>query len=339
MLAAVLISAAALGPVPPAAGEQADVYLKSGLKLRGDVTRSGQEIILRNPAGELRLRLDDVARIVPVGSAGTRPATQPVGPPSDEPRPELPPVPLLSNADVQRLKLHELRLDGPPEQLQVRFLRKGKQRDLAVEVLERLRQAGQLRPAWEEILARGQPYEKLQLIVRCTGDEYADRIVIEGDPAVFRTFRRDVLPLLTRGCARSGCHGGTGARVFRLPSASARDNAVYTAFVLLDQMETEHGPLLDRNSPEDSVLLSFLLSRKATERGHPPVAHGPPFKAVIPNRNDRRYEAVRAWIASLAVPHPDYGLEYHNPYAGRSGRPPQSQPATQPASPANHDEP
>jgi hypothetical protein len=323
-----LVVAGGLCAAGLASAQLADVFLKSGLKLRGDVTTVDNTVVIKNAAGELRLPREDVERIEPVEEpvgratttpavpasqpAGSEPATQPAAPP------ELPPAPPLSDEDIQRLKLAELRLDGPPENVRVRFLRKGKQRDLAAEVLDELRQRPDYRPEWEETLLHGQPSQKLRLIVRTTDAEHVDRIVIENDPEVFATFRRRVLPLVERGCARSGCHGGRSARVFRFPSGSpTSDTYAYTSFVLLDQMETADGPVLDRDDPEASRLLDYMLPPKADEKAHPAVSHGPPFQAVLRDRGDRLYTTVLDWISALRMPHPTYGLAYKNPYAGQ----------------------
>lgn len=354
----------------PGAAELADVYLKNGLTLRGDVSVTDSEVVLRNAAGEARLPRAVVDRIVPLAATATQPVAVP--PPLAAPPPdsewveqpalgvgeadsaasvpaveltELPPAPPLSDADIQRLRLGELRLDGPAEPVRVRFLRRGRQRDLPLEVLESLRRRTDYRSAWEDVLLRGQPHEKLQLILRLTGTEHADRILVDSDPTTFDTFRRRVLPLVNRGCARSGCHGGKGARVFRFPlGATGGDTYAYTAFVLLDQLHTPHGPLLNRANPEESVLLSYLLPPEASERGHPPVGRGPPFRAPIRRREDRLYVTVLDWIDQLAVPRPNYGLVYQNPYAGRLIAPPAApnddelppvatQPATRPSLP------
>lgn len=325
-LVAALVWLFAWGAARPAAAELADVYLKSGLHLRGDVTATDTEIIVRNAAGEVRLAPADVVRIAPVGSTGSPPdtspalatsqaASQPAVPPA---RSEIAPAPPISDQDIQRLKIAELDLDGPPDPVRVRFLRKGRQRDLATEVLERLRRRADYQPEWEDILNRGQPHEKLQLILRETGTEHLDRIVVESDPSTFAQFRRRVLPLVNRGCARAGCHGGRTARLFRFPQGSpSSDTYAYTTFVLLDELDTPDGPLLNRTNPEDSQLLYYLMPSELSERGHPPVGKGPSFKPMLRDVTDRHYLAVLEWINSLLVPRPEYGLKYKNPYAGR----------------------
>jgi len=320
----------------PAAAELADLYLRSGLRLRGDVVVAGEVVILRNAAGEVRIPRLEVERLVwvpaeaasqPALEAASTPTTAPV---ETEPAPdvsvpgpagrptggELPPAPPISKRDIQRLKLHELRRDDPPELVRVQFDRRGRQRDLALEVLEELRKRTDFDPRWEQVLTRGQPHEKLQLIIRETGTRYADRIEILSDPEVFLIYRQRVLPLINNSCARSGCHAGTTARAFRLPIGSKTgDSYAYTTFAVLDAMQGSQGLLIDREKPEDSLLLSYLLPPERNPRPHPPVGRGPSFRAVIWGREDPQYEIVLDWIKRLARPRPEYELEYENLYA------------------------
>ncbi|MCK4341471.1 MAG: hypothetical protein KAY37_07100 [Phycisphaerae bacterium] len=321
----------------------ADVYLKSGLRLRGDVTTTDDEVILHNAAGELHLPRADVERVVPVAPPASLPSSQPTSAPGlggekpdekaldeagaapakDARSGQLPPAPPLSKADIQRLRRRELLLDGPAELVQVKFEKKGRQRDLPTEVLEELRKRPDFQSEWEQVLTRGRPHEKVQLILRETGEKYADRIRITSDPEVFSTYRRRVLPLVNKSCARSGCHAGTAARVFRFPLGSkTSETYAYTSFVLLDQMRSRHGALLDRSSPEAGSLVYYMLPQDASEYGHPAVGRGPSFKPVLRSLDDPRYIEVVDWISYLMLPRPDYGLEYDNPYAGRVLPPP-----------------
>lgn len=324
--AGLLLAALSLGA--PAPAELADVHLKSGLVLRGDVTSTDGEVVVRNALGEVRFPLADVARIVPLrGTPAEPPASAPASAPSTAPGTsapagdsgaddELPPPPRISADDINRLRLGELTLDGAPEDVRFRFLRHAGQEDLTTEVLELLRMREDYEPGWERILTRGPPAAQLQLIIRTTGLSHADRVQLQSDPHAFALFRRRVLPLIERGCARSGCHAGTTARAFRFPIGTRESDAyVYTSFVLLDQMQTAHGPLIDRVIPEDSVLLSYMLPREGNPRPHPPVGRGPRFKPTIRPRSEE-YQAVADWINFLLTPAPDYGLEYDHPYRG-----------------------
>ena len=220
-----VLSVAASPGARPALAELADVYLKNGLKLRGDVRIGEGEVVFRNQLGELRYPREEVERVVPVGAPATGPGMMPTQTPAApaESRPaELPAPPLLSALDIQRLKLHELRVDGVPEELRFRFARPQDEQELTKEMTELLsRRPGFLRD-WERVLKQGTPAEKLQLIARETGARHADRITVVDDPEVFVTFRTHVLPLVVKGCAKSGCHSGPESQFFRLPAGSQR---------------------------------------------------------------------------------------------------------------------
>lgn len=352
-LAVLVVVLAAVGW---AAAELADVYLKNGLRLRGDVTTGTDELVIRNAAGEFRVPRAQVARLVPVPLPATAPPLPTTAPAvEDEPEPEeepvelepgrpeaLPPAPAVSDDVIQRLRLHELILEPPAEFVQVRFEKRGRQRDLPLEVLDELRRRPDFQPAWEETLTRGQPHERLQLIVRETGAQHIERIDIATDPEVFRIFRQRILPIVTASCARGGCHSGSSARVFRFPVGSKKGDAyAYTTFVLLDQMETPAGPMLDRDNPTRSGLVRYLLPPEFVEHGHPPVGRGPSFKPGLRGVEDPKYAEFVNWISFLRMPRPDYGLTYDNPYAGLvGGPPPESLPAEPPpAAPAAETQP
>ena len=337
--------------VAAALAELADVYLKSGAKLRGDVTVTDTEVVVRNKLGEARFPLDQVERVVSLEEAPPATTTQSAPPPvstqpagnereQGAPAPEAaeverrPPAapPPLSALDIQRLKLSELRMDGPAERLTVRFAGDD-QRELPREVLQELVQRPDYQAEWEETLLRGSRPEKLQLIARTTGTQYADRLSISDDPEVFAEFRRRVLPTLVKGCGKAGCHAGDDAAVFRFPAGSPRgEEYAYTTFALLDRMATESGPLIDRDYPEGSVLLSYMLPEKDSFLVHPPVEGKRRFTPVLRGRDNQLYERIRDWINSLRTPHPEYGLDYVFPaeWLAKKDVPAEPQPEQQP---------
>ncbi len=396
-----------------AVADMANVYLKDGTTLRGDVTVTDTEVVLRNPAGEKRYARDQVARIEwlkgePGQTGPATPATAPTqvlsvdaeyaqrfkalksddfdghfalaqwcqdrqrwdlvkkqcsyilglapdyanaklllelannelskraeaaqqktGAKPEEEESGAPAAPLLSEHDIQRLKLYEYSLDGPPEKLRVRFPKKERQQEVEQLVVRDLKGDPDFDAHRERQLLQGAPFEKLRLILKYTGMKYADRIEIIGDTEKFATFRRKIVPLLQKSCMNSGCHGSGVAEVFRFPAGSRQSEPfAYTSFLLLDRMVTSQGPLLDRGNPEDSVLLGFMLPPDATRMPHPPVDH----KRITPalrGTSDRNYSMIKEWIGTLIVPHPAYKLEYAFP----NPLPPASQPAaSQPAS-------
>jgi hypothetical protein len=225
----------------------------------------------------------------------------------------LTPPPPVSESDILKLKLSEIDLDGPAERLVVRFKKQRDKPDVIDAVRKEMTEAADYDPRWVEMLERGQLHEKLQVVVRATGLKYADRIDLRTDPAVFATYRRRVLPLINRGCIRSGCHSGPNAEVFRFPTGSrTSDGYVYTSFAIIDRFDTDIGPLIERGAPEKSALLRYMLPTEEGRAGHPKVDE----RDIVPitrGTHDPRYQATVEWIDSLRTPHPDYQLEYKWP--------------------------
>ncbi|MCG3128684.1 MAG: hypothetical protein CHACPFDD_03574 [Phycisphaerae bacterium] len=238
-------------------------------------------------------------------------------------------VPLLTEREITRLKMLELSADRVEEQLRVRFIQKRGQKGAEEQYVGDMRASKDeaFDAESERTFSKKPPQEKLADIARKTGSRYADLIEISGDPEVFATFRRKILPLISRGCSRSGCHGSQPSGEFRFPAGSRQNEAVaYTVFAVLDRTRTAAGPLLNRDDPSNSVLLDFMLPPKEANRPHPDVGPGRKLTPIVKSTSDRNYQMVLDWINSLRVPHPDYQL------AGAAHAPPASQPHSQPAS-------
>lgn len=390
-LAILALAAAGLLAAAALAGRLGNVILKDGTRLRGDITESPTEIIVRNSAGEVRLARDKVARIeylaapLPIEQdyearrrvlapsdvdghyalaewcrerrrydlvkrqceyvlslqpdhpnaamllAEAEQKTAEAGPDSDGGKP-IAPAPLMSERDINRLRLAEMRFGEGAEspRVHVRFLRKRGEPDLEDLVRRELRERGERNPEWEQTLQSGRPLEKLEVILRATGLKFADRIEVRGDTEPFETFKRRVLPLVVQNCARAGCHSGVTAKAIRFPSAaSASDGYAYAVFALLDQLEPayatntidqrdasverpQRAPLISRDLPETSLLLDYMLPPSVAARSHPAVKRGRVTPAFTGLR-DPDYETVLKWINMLRVPRPDYGLEYKFP--------------------------
>ena len=255
--------------------------------------------------------------------AASQPSTQPAA--AAEPSASTPE--LLSARDILHIKLSEMRLRGEPERMTVRFVKRRGEPDLAALVYREYARAPEMDSELERRLLRGTPGEKLQAIVALSGLRHADRIEVRGSPAALLAFRQRVLPLVAAGCCRSGCHGGKDARLFALPTRSrTREANVYTTFALLDRMYTPIGPMIDREAPEESALLRYLMPQEGERRVHPPVGKRR-IGGLVRGAHDRRYRSIVEWIASLRRPHPDYELEYRWPAWMERFAPPERKPA------------
>jgi hypothetical protein len=294
------------------------LYLTDGTVMRGDLTESDSEVVLRNALGETRVARDRVERITWIESEPVRtpqPTSRPAvtTAPADAAATEQPVTALLSPGDVLRIQLSELPLDGQPERVAVRFLDSPDQPDVPELVLTALADREDVDPTWATILSRGKPHEKLQVVLSATGLEYADRIELRGETDMFGDFRRRVLPHVLKGCARSGCHTGPDAPAIRFPTGTLSDRSyVATMYHLLETTVSQHGPLLNRKTAEDSVLIQYLLPPADDIARHPTVPRTR-LTPVLRGPLDRRYLDIVEWVRSLRSPHPDYGLSADTP--------------------------
>lgn len=249
-------------------------------------------------------------------AAGTPPSAPPEAPGSRRERrlddgPARPA--LLSDRDINRLKLHEIDPHGPVQDVNVRFRRVRGSRDVDEAVLDELRAKPDADRAALRILERGKAHEKLHVILQQTGMTYADRIDVRGDTPVFARFRRAVLPEVLKGCARAGCHAGDVSYDFRFPVGSTtNEKFVYTSFLILSEMDTPAGRMIDRALPEESALLKYMLADESGASAHPDVKSGrfqPPYRS----EDNRHYRDIVEWIASLRIPQPEYALDYEPP--------------------------
>lgn len=139
---------------------------------------------------------------------------------------------------------------------------------------------------------------------------YIDRLEISTDPEVFVEFRKRVLPSVLRGCATSGCHvkdSASETKFYLLTDPVKDPGPAYGDFVILCELEVDGRPLINRERPEESLLLNYLLPAKEVKRDfrHPGDLEIPP---VFRTRTANSYRRIEKWIASLRRPAPDYGV-------------------------------
>jgi len=156
------------------------------------------------------------------------------------------------------------------------------------------------------------PPQKLHLMARNDKDlRYADKVQIESDPEIFTQFRKQVMPVVLRGCATAGCHTSAstdetiGFRLFKDPKKLPA--TTYTNFVVLSQFNYGKYHLIDRATPEESLLLTYMLPTKdvKAELQHP---GGVKYKPIFPSRAAAGFKNIDSWIRSLKHPAEDYGV-------------------------------
>lgn len=161
--------------------------------------------------------------------------------------------------------------------------------------------------------------QKLHQIAVRQGAEWADRVEIKSDPEVFKTFKKKIMPVVLRSCGTAGCHTSTndeavGFRLFKDPKRSVA--TTYTNFISLDKVEVrvagEEGEepqhMIDRSSPKNSLLLSYMLPRGdvRAELQHPGDVE---YKPAFTSRGSTVYKNMLRWIQSLKHPTAGYQLD------------------------------
>jgi hypothetical protein len=64
--------------------------------------------------------------------------------------------------------------------------------------------------------------------------------------------------------------------------------------------------VVDRDFPESSLLLQYMLPLDRADAPHPDV---PGFKPMARSKNDPKYQEALAWIKSLSAVAPAYGVD------------------------------
>lgn len=220
--------------------------------------------------------------------------------------------PLLSEGQVNLMKIYELDLRDPPRLLI--------ERSTIDKLLQRF--AGStLLPSTKverDRFYRKPPEEILDLMFQLQARDLYGEVRVLGGVKSMELFRDHVqITWLLQNCSTSGCHGDANASGLtfhrRRPGS---DQSVYTNFLILDRYRTSDGQaLINWQTPDRSLLLQMGMNRDNAFRPHPEVKG---WRAVFRNPSDRRFRQTVEWIESMYRPRTDAPIEYDPP--GESSR-------------------
>lgn len=226
--------------------------------------------------------------------------------------------PLLTEEQVNLLKVYEVDLTDPPRML----IEPQTVQDLIAAFADdpRIPQT----PEGREALASRSEAELLALMFELQARDFYGRVRVLDLPVAFKRFREDVHGrwLLNR-CASPRCHGGAGAGRLRLanpPRRANRDEVMLTNFLILERFRTTDGkPLIDYDRPDRSPLLHLAIQRDNSLSPHPAVAGprglGDLWRPQFRTERDPGALATQDWIRSMYLPRPDYPIEFAPPQA------------------------
>ena len=242
-------------------------------------------------------------------------------PPSDAPRPrpaserpDRPPFPLLTEQQINLIRVYEIDLKDPPRLLI--------DRDTITKLLDQYAGVGDVPVTREgrDAFYRKRPEDILAIMFDLQARDLYGEVRVMGNPDSMRAFRDNIhRTWLVNSCATNQCHGGEEAGRLRLYNRSTgSDAAVYTNFLILDRFRTADGlPLIDYLSPARSPLLHMGLNRddalfKDPEVDRPGTAR---WRPVFRSADSERFKEALEWIGDMYKPRPNYPIDYQPPGA------------------------
>jgi hypothetical protein len=226
----------------------------------------------------------------------------------------LPDFPLLTERDINLIKVYEVDLADPPRMVI--------DRETVTRLMdEHPGEPGIPRtPQEREAMYRLSPARLLDVMFRAQARNLYGNVRVLDQPRPMRLFRDNVhRSLIANYCATTHCHGG--AEAGRLMLANRRPNAegtVYTNFLILERYRLPDGtPMINYDEPAKSPLLNLALPREMASVKHPPVpgagGRGDQWKPFFRSTDDRRFVEAVEWIKAMYRPRPEYPIEYRGP--------------------------
>lgn len=280
-------------------------------------------------------KLTDVAKKPDAPMPGVEPMPMPmpgVNPPAAGPKEPGDLPTLLTPEQINLIKVFEVTLDEKPD-VQIKD-------SIAETLFSKYADSPALKDFPEgrrgkAKFERLEPVKQLAVIFEAAARDVYKDIVFRREPRALQTYRTKVHPtLVVRYCG--SCHGEPKpAAGFSLLTKKNDEASVYTDFLALSYGEGTSKdvvrPLIDRERPEDSLLLQFALPITKATYPHPTVAGMKPYFNA--GTSDPSYRITHEWISKeLRKIRPDYHFEYKLPF-GPKKITPGAKPATPEAKP------
>jgi hypothetical protein len=281
-----------------------------------DLARQEVEPLVEAQPESERLRtlaaaIDARQRMAEHTAAPRDPAAQPRQP-RQAPQAAAADVPLLTERQINMIKVWELPEDLTAAQMRIRVSRDAIER--AFTEFSHLPQVPQAEVERRRLM-RAAPQEQLSFLFRLgSADAQArvlyDGVEVVGDPPAITDFRRHVYGNYVQRYFRR-MFGGGQVEGFYLASSPNTTAELYTNFFILSTTMIDGRPMIDRLSPRDSLLLQWGLPRELAIVPAPPV---PGWRPMFAGVNDPNFERIESWVRSLySAANVDYGIEYAGP--------------------------
>ena len=213
---------------------------------------------------------------------------------------------MITEDDIELIKVYEVDLDAKP--------RIDIDKDVLRDFLEEFKEDDRIprgKKAQDDWVNKAEGYEQLDLMFQLRAREYYKEVRVKGTVDSLRAWRRihssHVLGYFQQ-------HFGDGAvrGLYLFEKGRETGQIEMTNFYILTQVKIDGQPLIDRNNPEESLLLQWALPREDAKFAAPDVdGWRPRFR----NSDDKRFKELVDWIKSLirANQGSTYGIEYRIP--------------------------
>ncbi len=202
--------------------------------------------------------------------------------------------PLVSDSDVNLVRVYEIDLKNPPK---IRIP------DSTIQELIDQYGASALIPSDEKsrkAMLDAPPEKILEIMFEVRARNLYEQVEVLTEPASLNNFRKRIHDnwLLNR-CGSRMCHGGPPelAGRFRLHRASRLDDRIRTSNLLaLNRLEIDGHRMLDWSNPEQSLLYQYALPRQRASMPHPEVKG---WKPIFTPAARTLKQAYQEWIEGM----------------------------------------
>lgn len=213
---------------------------------------------------------------------------------------------LLTDEQINLIKIYEVRLDSQPritieQEVLEEFLR-----EFAAD--ERIPKG---KAAQREFL-RAEGYQQLGFFFDLRAREYYGKATMRGEPEAMRTWHRTGHRDYIQEYFRPLFGVGQVEELYLFDRGRDQDRVSYTNFYILTQISLGGVPMIDRDKPEESLILQWGLPRADAKFPAPDVPNWQPhFRNVEDPRFVRMVEMIKTFI--VANRNSDYGITYRVP--------------------------
>ncbi len=218
--------------------------------------------------------------------------------------------PMLTDAQINLLKVWEIDLENPPkviiERKTINALLDQYGDDPSIPTTKEGREAFHHRD----------PIDILETMFRLRARDLYGQVKVLGIPKALRLFRDNVnATWLVNNCSTTRCHGGKNAVGIKLYNRQPRtERSSMTNFLIVERSTLHDGrPLIDYENPNRSPLLQLGLPGHMSAFPHPGVRG---WKPIFRAMDSRRYRQAVEWINAMRTPRVEIPIAYQPPAAG-----------------------